>query len=168
MESPAVPADRFTWSLWGLAIVAAGVWLPGRLLPAVVGAVAIIECTRSYVRAQRLLPERVASHFNFALRPDGWSNRNTYLALMGGLTFCFMIALPLGFLLLPAAQGNLQAQRLSLWAITLSAGMMMGLNELVVRANRREPVEMPAMVWALLGLFMVAINCWGLAPLLPW
>jgi hypothetical protein len=79
-----------------------------------------------------------------------------------------MIALPIGFLLLPAAQGNFKGQRMALWAITLSAGMMMGMNELVVRANRSDPVEMPAVVWALLGMFMVAINSWCLAPLAPW
>jgi hypothetical protein len=168
MESQASPADRFAWSLWGLAIVAAGVWLPGRILPAVIGAVALVECTRSYARAKRSLPDRVASHFNFVLRPDGWCNRNTYLSLMRGLTFLFMIALPIGFLLLPAAQGNLKGQRMALWAITLSASMMMGMNELVVRANRSDPIQLPNTIWALLGLFMVAINSWGLAPLAPW
>lgn len=168
MEAPATTSDRFAWTLWGLALVAGGVWLPGRFLPAVVGVVAIVECTRSYARAGRLLPDRVASHFNFALRPDGWSSRTTYLALMGGLTFVFMIVLPIGFLLLPAAQGNIKGQRMALWAITLSASMMMGVNELVVRANRSDPVELPVMMWALLGLFMVAINCWGLAPMVPW
>jgi hypothetical protein len=168
MEASATTSDRFAWTLWGLGLVAVGVWLPGRFLPAVVGVVALVECTRSYARAGRILPDRVASHFNFALRPDGWSSRKMYLALMGGLTFLLMIALPIGFLLLPVAQGNLKAQRLALWAITLSASMMMGVNELVVRANQSDPVEMPVAMWALLGLFMVAINCWGLAPLSPW
>jgi hypothetical protein len=168
MEAPAITSDRFAWTLWGLGLVAVGVWLPGRFLPAVIGVVAMVECTRSYAKAGRVLPNRVASHFNFAMRPDGWSNRKTYLALMGGLTFVLMIALPLGFLLLPVAQANFKAQRLALWAITLSASMMMGMNELTVRANLSEPIEMPVTVWALLGLFIVAINCWGLAPLLPW
>jgi hypothetical protein len=168
MEAPAATSDRFSRTLWGLALVAVGVWLPGRFLPAVVGVMAMVECTRSYARAGRVLPDRVASHFNFALRPDGWSSRRTYLTLMGGMTFLFMIALPLGFLLLPVAQANVKAQRLTLWAITLSASMMTGVNELVVRANLSDPIEMPVTMWALLGLFMVAINCWGLAPLLPW
>jgi len=47
METDAAPADRFAWSLWGLAIVAPGVWLPGHILPAVIVAVALVECTHS-------------------------------------------------------------------------------------------------------------------------
>ena len=34
--------------------------------------------------------------------------------------------------------------------------------------STRTSVEMPVTMWALLGLFMVAINCWGLAPMVPW
>lgn len=82
--------------------------------------------------------------------------------------FLLMVALPLGFLLMPVAQGNTKAQRLALWGVTLSACMMMGMNELVVRANRNDPVRLSSTIWALLGLFLVAINSWGLAPLAPW
>ncbi len=168
MEVRATASDRFVWSLWGLGIVAAGVWLPGRVLPAVVALVAIAECARSFVRAQRVLPDRVASHFTFARRPDGWTSRKWYLIIIGGLALILAVLLPLGFLALPVAQGNLKAQRLALWSVTLGASMMMGVNELTVRANLSDPLELPTTIWALLGLFMVAINCWGLAPLLPW
>ncbi|MGD9634990.1 MAG: hypothetical protein AB7G28_12820 [Pirellulales bacterium] len=168
MKDQVRPTDRFSWSLWGLVLVAACVWLPGRILPAVVGVVALIECTRSYARAKQVLPERVAAHFNFALLPDQWMNCNAYLALMGGLSFLLVFVLPIGFLLLPVAQANMKGQRLALWAITLSAGMMMGMNELLVRANLSDPVRLSSMVWALLGLFIVAINCWALSQMVPW
>ena len=38
-----------------------------------------------------------------------------------------------------------------------------GVHELTVRANLREPVQLSKLVWALLGMFMLAIGLWAIA-----
>jgi hypothetical protein len=161
--------DRFPFCLWTLAGVAAvGLWVPGRVLPAVVGAIVVVEFVRSLVRARRVLPERVASHFNFALVADGWMSRKWYLVLMAGMTVVVGGLVPLGLFVLAMLRGEVKIQRLALWVACLLLSLLWGTNELMVRANLREPAELPQTFWALVGLFILAINLWALALLFPW
>ena len=62
------------WTLLAVVMLV-GLFVPGRVLPVVVLAVLLPAFVGSLVRAANVLPERVASHFNFAIEADGWMRR---------------------------------------------------------------------------------------------
>lgn len=167
-ESPKRDRTQAVW--WSLLVVVtlAGLAVPGKSLPLVVLAVVAVAFVKSVRRAAELLPDRVASHFNFSMRADGWMGRRWYLIFIATLTAVVGGLLPLGFFVVATRIGDAKMERLAIWLACLVVGLMTGLNELTVRANQREPAEMPQTMWALLGVFLLAINLWGLAYLLPW
>jgi hypothetical protein len=111
----------------------------------------------------RVLPERVATHFNFSRAADGWMSRRAYLVLMASIAVVVAGLVPLGLFVPGMLAGNLQFQRLALWIACLTLGLLLGMHELTVQANLREPAEMPRTVWLLLAVYLLAISLWGLA-----
>jgi hypothetical protein len=123
------------------------------------------------------LPERVATHFAFDGRANGWMSRDAYAWMMGilALVLPFGVWLPAGWLprrwptlvnlpfrdywLAPARREATFArlERMGIGMALLSAGLMAALHVEVLEANRRTP---PAagddMAWVA-GAFVVAI-----------
>lgn len=149
-----------SWWVIGACIV--GMWLPGWVLPAIVGAVVVFEYLRALGRARNEMPERVASHFGFSLEADGWMSRRWYVRLLAGLGLVAGVGIPLVVSYAALQEGNPQLQRMAVWLIPMMTSLFWGLHELTVEANRSEPAKMPQAVWGLMGLFFVAINLWGL------
>lgn len=131
----------------------------------------------------RRLPERVASHFDGAGRPDGWMPRGTYLALEVAL-LAFLLAIFLGLprllhrvppslINLPNRDHWLAPERRSetLRALARSmAGLGAGtvafllfVFELSHRANLAPGGRLSSAIWAGLGLFLALTVVWLVA-----
>lgn len=126
------------------------------------------------------LPERVASHFNFAGQPDNWMSRTNHVWTMGG------VAVGLSTLMLgsfycvrffPPAAINLPRRdywlasarreetftfvfRAGMWLAGLEALFMLGLHLLVVAANASSPPQLSSSIWLLAGLFLACVGGW--------
>ena len=120
--------DRFQFILWTLLLVVTlvGFWVPSRVLPGVVLLVLVNVFARSLVRAARVLPERVATHFDFGLRPDGWMSRKWYLVLVAGMAVVVGGAAPQALFVPGFLAGNAHVQRMALWIACLSVSLLSG------------------------------------------
>jgi hypothetical protein len=161
--NPSEPPSRLSTALWLLGLSAIAVWLPGRVLPAVVLAVLAGLFVRSLRRAGALLPERVASHFNLFLRPDGWMGRRAYLIVMAVIAVAFGGLVPGSMLVVGIQGGQVAFQRLALWIACMTLSLLLGVHELIVDANARDPVELPRSFWVLMATFTAAIVSWSVA-----
>jgi serine/threonine-protein kinase len=127
------------------------------------------------------LPPQVASHFNAAGQPDGWTSRTSYLwsmiAMVCGLSL-LMVAIFYGVRFCPPSTINLPNRdywlaperrdetfafvfRAGVWLALLQAALFLGIHLLVVAANKAQPVRLSRNVWGLLGGFLVAILAWS-------
>jgi hypothetical protein len=149
-------------SWWVIAACIPGMWLPGWVLPAIVGAVVVFEYFRALSRARVELPERVASHFGFSLEADGWMSRTWYVRVLAGIGLVVGVVIPLVVSYAARQEGNLRMQGMALWLVPMTTSLLWGLHELTVEANRREPAKLSQAVWGLGGLYFLAINTWGL------
>jgi uncharacterized membrane protein len=117
------------------------------------------------------LPDRVATHFNFAGQPDGWMTRTQHLVFMT----LFGIGLPLIFVLLSfltrilpndvinvprrdywlAPQRRDETMRYLMrhcwWPACLAVVFVAGIQYLVVEANRQAPAQ-----FSLTGILLIA------------
>jgi hypothetical protein len=121
------------------------------------------------------LPERLATHFNVAGAPDGWSSRGSFLtvwivtlAVMGvlfpGLRLLVRI-LPARFVNVPRRDYWFAAGRdvytraaigeLILWLGLLMLATMSGLNHLTLRANLRPAPDLGFWPWMVVGANLV-------------
>jgi serine/threonine-protein kinase len=127
------------------------------------------------------LPERMATHFDFAGRPDGWMSRQGYLAFMAGFGLLFPLLLPLvslGFRALPASviniphreywlsperreETNAYLVRHALWLAVLQLGFVIALHLLSVSANRQSPPHLSNAIWGATLVFLRGIGLWG-------
>ena len=129
------------------------------------------------------LPERVASHFDFAGQPNGWSTRSGFLtSYFGVIALLFIVGagsglafakLPIGVINLPnrsywldPARRDTTVRWMRAWSQWLSATsiatMMFIWNE-IARANQRATVELGAGFLYGVGAFLVL-----LAAMLLW
>jgi hypothetical protein len=163
-------AKRVAIAWWVLLVLVTigGLAIPGRVLPVVVLVIVLAAFGNSFIRARRVLPERVASHFSLALVADGWMGRRAYLVLTAVLAVVLGVITPLVVFLIAEQAGDLKMQRLALWLMPMILALLLGVHEFTVQANQREPATLSPWVWALMGCFFLAINLWGLATLLPW
>ena len=124
------------------------------------------------------LPERLATHFNVAGAPDGWSSRGSFLtvwivtvAVMGvlfpGLRLLVRI-LPARFINVPRRDYWLAPGRdvytreaigeLILWLGLLMLATMSGLNHLTLRANLSPSPDLGPWPWIIVGLNLVLLG----------
>lgn len=127
------------------------------------------------------LPERVATHFGFQGRPNGWMPKHAAVMMMGG----FGLGLPLLFVALsflirfvPPELVNMPHReywlaperrhetyafisRQLLWLSCMLVCFMAAMNWVTVEANNSTPVRMPNQQFLLiLGTFLVAVAFW--------
>lgn len=127
------------------------------------------------------LPEKVATHFNFAGRPDGWMTRGqavwSFAAFAVGIS-AFVPALSFVIRFLPS--GSLNVPRKDYWRspenyptacayllqwsfgiAALSAIFVLGCFLLLVRANQISPPALnSAAMWSLAGIYLSSLAIW--------
>jgi hypothetical protein len=156
-------------------------WLaPSRVVFVALLGIALLQALIYYPQ----LPDRLASHFDAAGHPNGWSSKSAYFALQGFIllvaTGCFA-ALPVWLERAPIKLVNLPnrdywlspERRVATMARVASAltwfgcaalVLMVTVTSLVIRFNLgREPVLPAASMWALVGAFPCAPRCWSCA-----
>lgn len=127
------------------------------------------------------LPERMATHFDFAGRANGWMSRQGYLAFMAGFGLLFPLLLPLlslGFRALPATviniphreywlsperreETNAYLVRHARWLAVLQLGLVIALHVLSVRANQQSPPHLSNAIWGFLVVFLACVGVWA-------
>lgn len=110
------------------------------------------------------LPEKVATHFEISGTPNGWMSRSVHAAfILGTAAFVAIVCagttyltrfLPDSMINIPNRAYWLAPERrretddkvfaLGLWIACLTVAFILGLHLLIVRANRRVPVRLPA------------------------
>lgn len=135
----------------------------------------------SMVATSSMLPDRVATHFDAAGKPNDWMNRSahlTFMSIFGVLFPAFIIGicwctrfLPKSMINIPHREYWLAADRRqesadylfqhSIWLGCLGLGFVTGLHWAVVFSNQRQPVELPAVwVFSIAGLFLLGTAVW--------
>lgn len=158
----------------------------GLLTPAAVLALLYLCFAAGMVFSALLLPDRVATHFNLQGEPDGWMNRSSHLLFFSVIG----VVLPLGTVgaslwLRHAPDSTINIPRREYWLAPerrsetlgfLSGSLqwlacellvfLLGIQILVVRANRLQPVQMETtLLWILSALLVAAIAVWTIATL---
>jgi uncharacterized membrane protein len=123
-----------------------------------------------------MLPERVASHFDAAGRPNGWMTRSSYMAtyaFIGAMLQSSMVAVfflidrfPKSSINMPHRDYWLAPERsretfawirqFGLGFASSTALLLLGVHLLVVQANLSQPVRLSSWAWGLLGAFLLA------------
>ncbi len=128
-----------------------------------------------------LLPEQVATHFNAAGQPDGWSSSSEYLVtnllLCGGMAALFLLVtslmkkLPNEWINMPhkdywlaperrdATLSALQKQMEWLGAATLA--LLVGITQLTIEANLSSGPLDNQIFWLLFGSYMIYAVVWA-------
>ncbi len=128
-----------------------------------------------------LLPEQVATHFNAAGQPDGWSSGSEYLVtnllLCGGMAALFLLLtgvmkkLPNEWINMPhkdywlaperrdATLSALQKQMEWLGAATLT--LLVGITQLTIEANLSSRPLDNQIFWLLFGSYMIYAIVWA-------
>ena len=131
--------------------------LPERITsqaPLAVGlpAIAFLLCYACFIGYLALsaqwLPPRMASHFGWDLRADGWMPRQKFLLIIGAVPVIF----PLIFVALAAVLRRVSGSashpayvlRQGLWFACLFIGFLAGLQYLTILANSSSPARLPA------------------------
>lgn len=155
--------------------------MTGRRLPLALLGMLLLAFGASMVMAANELPERVATHFDFAGRANGWLSRPNHLLFMTafgvGLPL-FLVGvissirwLPAGMVNIPHRDYWLSAERRgetsawlakhALWLACLTSGLIAALNVMVTLANRDEPAVLPAARgFGVVAMFLVGIAVW--------
>lgn len=123
------------------------------------------------------LPERVASHFDFAGQPNGWSTRSGFLTTYVGVVTLLLLVgagsglaiekLPVKWINLPNRGYWLDPARRdatvrwmrawSQWLGTVSIATMMFIWSEIARANQRPTVELGASFHYVVAAFLIVI-----------
>lgn len=149
---------RGTWALMALFVLC---WLYAPANPVWSLLLANFAYLAYLIHTSDLLPERVASHFDFQLRADKYMRRRTLLVVFGALGLLGLSGtITIFYFVLRGGRADFMARHL-LWLGCLMLGFLAGIHALVVAANRRDPPSLPKTFWALLGLFEVAILAWA-------
>jgi hypothetical protein len=141
-----------------------------------------------------MLPDRVASHFSAAGKPDGWVSRPAYAAslLAGAVAMAVVSAEPLylarflsdSLINIPHRDYWLAPERrheahdrlfaFGLWLACLEVALLIGIHALIVRAHQSRPVSLPlsdgigllaAFLIGVGGLcYMLCVRFWRIEP----
>ncbi len=128
-----------------------------------------------------LLPERIASHFNGAGRPNGWSAKGgfliTYLGVLSSVVFTFLVIpivirkTPVRLINLPNKEYWLAPERRDqtftllarqmLWFGIATLAFFIGTFQLVIRANLSpEKGFSSSTMWVFLGTYLGFLTGW--------
>jgi Protein of unknown function (DUF1648) len=130
----------------------------------------------SLVWAERVMPDKVASHFGAEGKPDGWMPRDGYvqaMALIGFLMPASLLGIGLSMRVMPGSAINLPHREYWLsperraetneyfarqfgWLACLSLALFVALNCLMIEGNRVSPPDLSNGVWVLLVLFLAS------------
>jgi uncharacterized membrane protein len=152
----------------------------GKTVAVVALSVTCVAYLAALITSSGQLPERVASHFNFEGQADSWTSRPVYLALMAvwglGISWLLMSVawmirrLPASVINLPhrdywlaperRQQTSDDVQQRMLWFSCLTLAFCLGIHYLVVDANQQQPSRLSQLVWAWLGVYLVALGAW--------
>ena len=108
------------------------------------------------------LPELVATHFDGAGVPNGWSSKASFT----GLSLAILALLNLVYVVLPhwIARTNPDLRGRLLWFGVMALGFMLVISALVVRANQGGEAHLPGeIVWPLLGAYGAFVVGWVVA-----
>jgi uncharacterized membrane protein len=126
------------------------------------------------------LPARMASHFAASGRPDGWMSRSgfwTFTALVEGGVILVLLLIPIALRRVPDSLINLPNRdhwlaegrrdqaitRLAVWmswfAVAMS-GLLVAVNELVIRANLARAPLAERWFWVALVSFLGFVAAW--------
>ena len=134
----------------------------------------------SLVWAERVLPDKVASHFGARGQADGWMSREGYvqsMGLIGFLTPVFLLGIGLLMRLVPAEIMNVPRREYWLspehrhetaqymtrqfgWMACLSLALIVAINWLMIEANRTSPPRLSGSVWVLFVVFLASVAIW--------
>jgi serine/threonine-protein kinase len=126
------------------------------------------------------LPARVASHFNAAGLPDGWTTRSTYTWSMIGMTLglaALLLAIfgitpnfPNSMINLPNRDYWLAPERrqqtcdtifrFGIWLAILTTALFLAIHLSIVAANAAQPPNLSHGVWLILGAFFLFMSAW--------
>ena len=144
----------------------------------------LAACTCAYLGSLAYsgtrLPERVASHFDFAGRANAWMGRSTYLLAMAALglalpglflSMAWLVRrLPVDLVNLPNRHYWLSPEhrdatsaelaRRFVWLASLVLAFFMIVNLLVVDANQRNPAQLSNAIWAWMAIFLLTTFAW--------
>lgn len=148
--------------------------------PAIILAALCLVFLAVFAYSADLLPERTAVHFGTGGQPNGWMSRSTYLLFMGalgiGLPLVFTVlaltgAIPARFFSLPHCEYWFAPEREQQTSAYIAAHMLsfaciwvlffIGIQFLIIEANRITPVQLPMTGFVLLiGGFIAAVLWW--------
>jgi serine/threonine-protein kinase len=127
------------------------------------------------------LPDRVATHFDGAGRPNGWMSRSSHVLFMSGFGLIFPLLpvallffvrfLPAHVINLPRRDHWLSAERRgatfayllrhSLWFACLAVLLLLGMQFLIMQANRPPEAHLsPPMILGLGAAFVAGTILW--------
>ncbi|MEM7204725.1 MAG: DUF1648 domain-containing protein [Planctomycetota bacterium] len=139
--------------------------------------------------AARVLPERVASHYDLAGRADGFSDRGTYLATLSGVCLALVALFALVRWLLPRLPNDLinlphkdywlapdrraaSLQRIGnclSWIGVATVALMTAILGLTIRSHRGdEPQSIGAGGWGLTSAYLVVVLAMVIAMAMSW
>jgi hypothetical protein len=134
----------------------------------------------SLVWAERVLPERVASHFGADGKPDGWMSRERSVQAMGIIGFVMplgLVGIGLSMRVMPSdlinvprrdywlspehrGETDVYLARQFTWMACLVMALFIAINWLTIEANRQAPPRLSNAVWALLVVFLASVTLW--------
>jgi uncharacterized membrane protein len=125
------------------------------------------------------LPEKMASHFNFAGEPDGWMSKQSYFLFLGGILGLIVLE----FTFLPWLIGKMPKRLINMpnkefwfaeerraetldiirhffeWFSAALLALFIGIDQLVIRANLTGE-NLSSNSWLILGAFIVFVIVW--------
>lgn len=127
-----------------------------------------------------ILPDRVASHFDASGTPNRWTSRSRYTLELGSLgiglpallvgVFYSVRFFPPSLINLPQRDYWLAPERCretfavlfrsGLWLACFESLFIVGIQILLVAANRANPVRLSSAAWVLLAGFLVGVAAW--------
>jgi serine/threonine-protein kinase len=154
--------------------------MPRNTVPLAILAFTLVVVLAAMFITSQQLPARVASHFNAAGVPDGWTTRSAYMWSMIGMTLglpAFLLALfgitrnfPDSMINLPNRDYWLAPERrqdthdsifrYGIWLAILITALFLGIHLSIVAANSAQPPNLSHGVWLILGAFFLFMSLW--------
>ncbi len=128
------------------------------------------------------LPETLASHFDGAGNPDGWSSRTSFIWMSLGITGLVILTflavgpciklLPHGMINLPnkdywlaperRKQSIARIQTQLIWLGNLTLVLLLAVFQLVIEANLRSPPKMTGNIWWIMIPYLLLTLAWAI------
>jgi len=149
-------------------------------LPALIMAALVIGFLFLLGASSHILPDRVASHFNAAGQANGWTDRQQFLFLMGGIGLVFPFVFAALFFVICFAPGWLRARpsedhgnggpgvtftylmRRSFWFASMTLCFIAAVQGLVIEANSATPPRLQTTtLLVVISGFVVGVTFWS-------